>query len=72
MKRRGITIPWVVFYGILIILLLGIVPGVVETNNHALNVYENPGDPAFYLQSALPFIVFGLLLFRPWKNTEVQ
>lgn len=68
---RGITIPWIVFYGLLLILLLAIVPTLVTVNSTALGGYDNKADPAYFIQAALPFILFALVITRPWKNTEI-
>lgn len=68
---RGITIPWMVFYGLLIILTVAIFPSLVTINGQAMGGFDNKADPAYFFQAALPLIIFGLIITRPWKQTEV-
>lgn len=66
MKRRGISIPWLISYGIIILIVIQFVPGLISANNASLANFDNKNDPSYLATMLLPLIFFGLYLFKPW------
>lgn len=63
-RRRGFGVAWTIFFIILLILLVALLPGMVSVNNDALSGFENKGDPSYLLVSIVPFFFFAYLLFK--------
>ena len=67
MNRRGLTVPWLITYLILLLLVVSLLPGLITLNNAGIANYDNKSDPSYVVLSAFPIILFVIYLFRPWQ-----
>lgn len=63
---RGFTFAFIIFFAILFLLVLAVMPGFVATTGAGLNGFDNKGDPAYLAVALTPFFVFAWLLFTAW------
>ena len=61
------SVEWIVKYGIVLLLMIGFMPGLVGINDAVLGKYDNTNDPSFIALSLFPFFIFAIYLFRPWQ-----
>lgn len=73
MARGFMSVPNFILYLILLVLVIGFLPGLVNVNDKALdNLAAAPNQstttPEFIATSMLPFILFACALFLPLLN----
>lgn len=64
-KKRGIGIPFLITYIVLLILVVSFMPGIVSFIGNVLTGYNNTSDPSYVVLAAFPFILLALYIFKP-------